>query len=137
MLRPRPQTGINARISDLVAALEISQTELGKRVGVTGSTVSKWLSDNREPSVTNAPAIAEALGVSVEFLLTGEERGEAMAYAAAARAEKERKEWQTEALRLRGELERLHAQLGLILPGRSASEADKPRPRSRRGPTKR
>lgn len=41
---------------------------------MTTSTVSRWLSDRSEPSISNAAGIAKALGISVEQLLTGHER---------------------------------------------------------------
>ena len=52
-------------------------TDLSKKSGVTRSTVSKWLADEREPRAANIPAIAGALGVSSEFLLTGRNAPEA------------------------------------------------------------
>ena len=131
------------RLREAMATKQLSQADLARLLAANPSDaraiaakIWRWCNGDHAPDLEILPKLSEVLGVSIEYLLTGEEGGEAKAYAAAARAEKERKEWQAEALRLRGELERVHAQLGLILPGRSAPVVEKPRPGPRRGPTK-
>lgn len=125
VLRPRPQSGINARISDLLAASGISQSEFAKRAGVTTSTVSKWLSDVSEPMAANAPAIASALNASVHFLLTGKETP---AQREIRRDDEEKRALQAEVARLRAEVARLYAVAGQLQPLPAASRPSKGRP---------
>lgn len=63
IVRPRPQNEINARIAAVLEASGVAPGEFARRVGVTDSTVSKWLSDSSEPRAGIISAIAGALGV--------------------------------------------------------------------------
>lgn len=52
-----------------------TQAELAEMLGVSGKTVSKWESGRGFPDITLFPAISELFGVSVDYLMLGEERG--------------------------------------------------------------
>ena len=49
----------------------LSDTQLGLRVGVSGSTISEWESGESRPQLGHMLALAEALGVPVSALLKG------------------------------------------------------------------
>lgn len=50
----------------------LSQKEIGAKFGgVSGPTVSYWLSADKMPSVAHGIVIAKALGVAFEWLMTG------------------------------------------------------------------
>lgn len=46
--------------------------ELCKAAGIANSTFSTWKKENREPQLKYIPNIAKFLGVSIDYLLTGE-----------------------------------------------------------------
>lgn len=53
---------------------DIKTKELAEKSGVNKRTIDHYLMSNpQEPSVTNALKIAQALNVSVEYLVTGKE----------------------------------------------------------------
>lgn len=54
-------------------AVGISQIEMANKLGVAKSTYSMYESGNREPNIQTIRKIADILGVSVEYLMTGEE----------------------------------------------------------------
>src|SRR5271156_1294402 len=47
----------------------ISQGELGKQVGTSGDIIGKYERDEVKPSIEEASKVADALEVSVDFLL--------------------------------------------------------------------
>ena len=51
-----------------------SQTEFASHLGISGKTVGAWKTRNSDPPAKYIPAIADFLGVSIEWLLTGDER---------------------------------------------------------------
>ncbi|MGD0094347.1 MAG: S24 family peptidase, partial [Planctomycetota bacterium] len=63
---------ITRRIRERRQALGISQTELGRRAGVTLKQVWKWEVGIDVPSAIRIESIAAALGVSSDWLLRGE-----------------------------------------------------------------
>lgn len=60
----------------LTAAMERSGgksgAQLGREIGVAGSTVNDWKRGESEPTLSNLISAAERLGVSVQWLATGE-----------------------------------------------------------------
>ena len=48
----------------------LSQSELGKFVGVSNKAVSKWETYEANPDITLLPLLAQALGVTTDELLT-------------------------------------------------------------------
>ena len=54
----------------------LSAKELCERTGISQSTFATWKSKDREPKPSQLSRIAEALSVSVEFLLNGGEEME-------------------------------------------------------------
>lgn len=50
----------------------LTQNALGKRLGVTFQTVSKWERGETSPEISLLAPLAEALGVSVDWLLGGQ-----------------------------------------------------------------
>lgn len=63
-------------LRDEMAYQGISARELAEKAGLHKRTVDNYVMANaQDPSVTNAYKIASALGVSVEYLVTGREYG--------------------------------------------------------------
>jgi len=67
-----PVTTIADRIKDLCDKNNTSMFQLEKHLGLGNGTLGKWGKSGRQPSMGRAMAVANALGVSVEYLLTGE-----------------------------------------------------------------
>lgn len=61
------------RVIDELQAQKKKTTELCKATGIANSTFSTWKKENREPQLKYIPSIAKFLGVSIDYLLTGEE----------------------------------------------------------------
>ncbi|GAH59996.1 unnamed protein product [marine sediment metagenome] len=54
-------------------ALEITQQQLAEALGVTPQHISAIEKDKRAPSLPSLAKLAEELGVSVDYLVTGKE----------------------------------------------------------------
>lgn len=63
---------INARIKVARTEAGLSMNQLAKRLGVTSTCVWNWDHDNTSPRPDTLPRLAEALGVTVQWLRTGE-----------------------------------------------------------------
>lgn len=63
------------RIQTLRKDLGYSQEELAKKIGVSRQSISKWELNASEPDMNNIIALADALRVSTDYLLLGEEIG--------------------------------------------------------------
>lgn len=65
-----------AKVGIFIAALRkergLTQEALGRTLGVTNKTVSRWENGNYMPDIQLLAPLAEALGVSVNELLSGE-----------------------------------------------------------------
>jgi transcriptional regulator with XRE-family HTH domain len=61
------------RIRERRRERKLSQAALARRLGVTQGSVALMESGRRSPSLELLPKLAEALGLSVEYLLKGEE----------------------------------------------------------------
>lgn len=62
------------RIFGLLDKMPIEQQEFAKLVGVSDDTASNWRRRRSASYTKRLTKIAEALGTSVEYLLTGEEK---------------------------------------------------------------
>lgn len=62
---------IHDRIASRRREVGLSQVTLAKKVGVSGTSVSKWESGLNQPKGRYLNALAAVLGVSVNWLLTG------------------------------------------------------------------
>lgn len=49
----------------------LTQASFAKKLGVTQGAISHWLTGRREPDLTDLEAIANALGVTPEWLIHG------------------------------------------------------------------
>lgn len=56
------------RLKELRTEARLSITQLGREIGVTATTISRWERDNREPSLANAKEIAKFFKVSTDYL---------------------------------------------------------------------
>lgn len=54
-------------------AVNLSQEKLAEKVGVTRQTVSKWETNQSVPDFDKILPLCEALGITTEELITGEE----------------------------------------------------------------
>lgn len=66
---------IHDRIASRRREIGLSQVALAKKTGVSGTSVSKWESGFNQPKGRYLNDLAAALGVSVDWLLTGKEKG--------------------------------------------------------------
>ena len=60
---------LNNRIKELRSTYNISQVELGKKLGVTKQTISNWENDNIQPSIDMLLKIANFFHVKTDYLL--------------------------------------------------------------------
>ena len=60
-------------VKPLIKSQKITQQGLAEIIDVPFFTVQSWISKDRLPDVVSAYKIARALGVSVEYLVTGKE----------------------------------------------------------------
>ena len=65
---------MGARIAALRRDRGLTQLDLAEKLGVTDRAVSKWETDGGYPDITLLPAIADLLGVSLDYLLRGKPR---------------------------------------------------------------
>lgn len=65
---------LGKRIAALRHASGLSQSELGKQLGVSSSAVGMYEQGRREPSVDTLVRIARLFGVTTDYLLTGASR---------------------------------------------------------------
>lgn len=65
---------ISQRISFLFDKTGKKQKELSLFAGIPTSTISAWRTRDSEPSASNVSTIADFFGVTIEYLLTGEEK---------------------------------------------------------------
>jgi transcriptional regulator with XRE-family HTH domain len=68
LTKPRPKQG--ARLATLRKAAGLSQYDLARLVGVPQPNIAYWEQSEKPPRSDVLPAMAEALGVSVEELLS-------------------------------------------------------------------
>lgn len=66
-------------ISELRKKSGMTQLELASRLSVSDKTVSKWENGLGYPEITQFPEIAKIFGVSVDYIMTGERKGIAVA----------------------------------------------------------
>jgi transcriptional regulator with XRE-family HTH domain len=66
------RNNIAARLKSAIAAAKIPKTTLATKCGVSDQAVTGWTKTGRI-SKKNLPAIASALGVTTDWLLTGKE----------------------------------------------------------------
>jgi len=71
--RRRLDGPIHGRIAELRIAKKMSQEDLASAVGVGVTSVSHWENRIARPDISRLAAVADALGVSVEDLIEGEE----------------------------------------------------------------
>lgn len=60
---------LNKNIRKLRIALNLSQVELAKALGVSKQSVSNWENDNIQPSIDMLIKIAKCLNTSTDYLL--------------------------------------------------------------------
>ena len=57
------------RLLELLESVNMTQTELAKRIGTTNVTISRYISGERKPRIEIVVEIAKVFGVSVDYLL--------------------------------------------------------------------
>ena len=66
---------VSDRIRDCREALGMSKTDLAKKTELTISAISQFESGERSPSLESLRSLADALGVTVDYLMGREEKG--------------------------------------------------------------
>ncbi|MCD6391193.1 MAG: helix-turn-helix transcriptional regulator [Dehalococcoidia bacterium] len=64
---------IGKRIRKRRQLLEMTQKELAEAIGVTPQHISAVEQDKRDPSLSSLAKLAEELGVTIDYLVTGKE----------------------------------------------------------------
>ena len=64
---------LGERVRRLRTSRGLTSVALGKRVGVSNVSVHHWETDSRSPTSDKFQALARALGVTTDYLLTGRE----------------------------------------------------------------
>ena len=59
-------------LKDELSYQDITQKELAEKTGISVNTIRGWFSKDLVPDVFNAVKIAQALNLSVEYLVTGQ-----------------------------------------------------------------
>ena len=62
------------RIKEICAQKGTSMYKLEKQLNLGNGTIGKWGKNGRQPTYDKAVAVANALGVSTDYLLTGEQK---------------------------------------------------------------
>lgn len=66
-------------VGSIIATLRrqngMTQSALAEKLGVSDKAVSKWESGQGYPDITQFPVLAEIFGVSIDYLMLGEEKG--------------------------------------------------------------
>lgn len=70
---------IGYTIAALRRRQNLTQSQLAERLKVSDKTVSKWENGLGYPEITQFPALAELFGVSIDYIMTGERKGIALA----------------------------------------------------------
>ena len=60
---------IQIRLREAIKSRKITQTELARQIGVSQSTISKYLRLNKYPSIDTFANLCEALDVSADEIL--------------------------------------------------------------------
>lgn len=63
---------LGKRIADLRRKRGLNQSELAKKLGLSASSIGMYEQGRREPSISTVVALAEQLGVTTDYLLTGQ-----------------------------------------------------------------
>lgn len=76
-MSPKPApTALSQRIREARAACGMTQQELARAAGVSsGILISRWECDAVEPSLRTLAKVASALGVRLDWLVTGVGQG--------------------------------------------------------------
>jgi transcriptional regulator with XRE-family HTH domain len=61
------------RVDDVLHEKDRKRPWLAQESGIKLGTINSWFSQNRYPYVSDASKIAAALGVSIDYLMTGDE----------------------------------------------------------------
>lgn len=64
---------ISQRMFKLMDDKRLTQRELSKKLDIAQSTISSWKNNNTSPPTELLLSISEFLGVSIEYLLSGQE----------------------------------------------------------------
>ena len=64
----------NDRLRNIRIERGLSQDEVAKRAGTTKQSISRYENSVNKPTITAAKNIADALGVSLEYLYNGQEK---------------------------------------------------------------
>ena len=70
---------IGLLIAKLRKSSGLTQSQLAKKLNISDKAVSRWESGIGYPEITQFPELAKIFGVTVDYLLTGERKGIAIA----------------------------------------------------------
>ncbi len=76
---------LGEKIGGLRKKVELSQAEFAEKIGVSRDTIGKYERGDIAPTIEKAKKMAEVLGVSIDFLASGEEKEEVLNHDAVVR----------------------------------------------------
>lgn len=63
---------VGERIMEIRQSLGYTQTQLAKKAGISRQVLCKYEKDIADPKLFNATCLADALGISIDYLARGE-----------------------------------------------------------------
>lgn len=57
------------RIKELMSEQELNQVKLAEKVGVKQNTISSWLNNKKQPSITSLWLLADYFNVEIDYLV--------------------------------------------------------------------
>ncbi len=73
MAHPEDKMGLGQRVRGRRQAMKLTQRQLARALGVTPQHISAVEQDLRSPSLPSLARLAQELGVTVDYLVTGKE----------------------------------------------------------------
>lgn len=60
---------VHERVSELMQEYGYNQTQLAKKIGVSQNTISAWLLNKKQPSITSLWLLADYFNVDIDYIV--------------------------------------------------------------------
>lgn len=60
---------VHERVSELMREYGYNQTQLAKKIGVSQNTISAWLLNKKQPSITSLWLLADYFNVDIDYIV--------------------------------------------------------------------